>query len=196
MKCDHYKLMDTLRGERAKETTLTFQIRMEQRSGDGAPWVGRKLAGAFCALLAIILPDLWGRWEIAGAAPKQTATRRCKASLRSPRAGAEGQWPKGVSRNTKRTEGSALMSPESTSWQTRLTAPFLPLSLFYSSSSLSSPFFFHPSPSLSPHSLSPPPPLSFSFPNKNNWVPWYRASLLKKKKKKNRKLLGRADICS
>lgn len=58
MKCDHYKLMDTLRGERAKETTLTFQIRMEQRSGDGAPWVGRKLAGAFCALLAIILPDL------------------------------------------------------------------------------------------------------------------------------------------
>lgn len=58
MKCDHYKLMDTLRGERAKEKTVRFQIRTEQQSNDGSPWVGRKLASVFCTLFTIILPDL------------------------------------------------------------------------------------------------------------------------------------------
>lgn len=61
MKCDHHKLMDTLRRERAKEKMLRFQIRAERQFSDGSPWVARKLASVFCPLLTVILPDLGDR---------------------------------------------------------------------------------------------------------------------------------------
>lgn len=44
MKCDHYKLMDTLREERAKEKMLKFQIRTEQQSNAWPPWVGKEIS--------------------------------------------------------------------------------------------------------------------------------------------------------
>lgn len=85
---NHYKLMDTSKGERAKEKALRFQIRTEQRSSGGSPWVGRKLDSGFCALLTVILPDFRGKKGPERLHPNQQ-WQEDVGQPESPRAGAE-----------------------------------------------------------------------------------------------------------
>lgn len=100
---DHYKLMDTSKGERAKEKALRFQIRTEQRSSGGSPWEGRKLDSGFCAPLPVILPDLQGRRGQRGCTQTDN-DKKMWASLRAPEL-EQRSAPEGASVNTDSTEG-------------------------------------------------------------------------------------------